>query len=249
MKVIFGMHKPRAGCVVFDGQSLAGLSIAQIVRRGASAGSAAVWRHDVRENLLMGAFTRSDRDGIARDYERMLTLFPRVKERLGQRPGTLSGGEQQMLAMARAHEPAPARVHGRADHVSVAALCRQGPRIDPGGEPAGRHILHGRAEREPCVADRALRLRAADGPRRLVVYGQCVARGSTYSRCVSRRPARCRNRFMGCAFQESPRWAPPRRRAATARATRSSTNPSPPITRITAVSSEYASRSRVSRIR
>jgi branched-chain amino acid transport system ATP-binding protein len=56
----------------------------------------------VRENLLMGAFTRRDREGIAEDYERMLTLFPRVKERLKQRACTLSGGEQQMLAMARA---------------------------------------------------------------------------------------------------------------------------------------------------
>jgi hypothetical protein len=56
----------------------------------------------VRENLLMGAFTRNDRAGIDEDYERMLDLFPRVRERLTQRAGTLSGGEQQMLAMARA---------------------------------------------------------------------------------------------------------------------------------------------------
>ncbi len=105
MKVILGLHKPRAGTVNFDGAPLDGLSTAQIVRRGiASVPEARRLFGDmsVRENLLMGAFTRRDREGIAEDYERMLTLFPRVKERLSQRAGTLSGGEQQMLAMARA---------------------------------------------------------------------------------------------------------------------------------------------------
>jgi branched-chain amino acid transport system ATP-binding protein len=56
----------------------------------------------VRENLLMGAYPRSDRKAVAADLERMLTLFPRVAERINQRAGVLSGGEQQMLAMARA---------------------------------------------------------------------------------------------------------------------------------------------------
>jgi branched-chain amino acid transport system ATP-binding protein len=56
----------------------------------------------VRENLLMGAYLRNDKDGIAEDLDGMLKLFPRLRERLGQQGGTLSGGEQQMLAMARA---------------------------------------------------------------------------------------------------------------------------------------------------
>jgi branched-chain amino acid transport system ATP-binding protein len=56
----------------------------------------------VRENLLMGAYTRSDRAAINTDYDRVLELFPRLRERLAQRAGTLSGGEQQMVAMARA---------------------------------------------------------------------------------------------------------------------------------------------------
>jgi branched-chain amino acid transport system ATP-binding protein len=56
----------------------------------------------VRENLLMGAYVRSDKPAIAQDEERVLTLFPRLRERLKQRAGTMSGGEQQMLAMARA---------------------------------------------------------------------------------------------------------------------------------------------------
>ena len=56
----------------------------------------------VRENVLMGAYTRRDPAAVAADYERVLELFPRLRERLGQRAGTLSGGEQQMVAMARA---------------------------------------------------------------------------------------------------------------------------------------------------
>jgi branched-chain amino acid transport system ATP-binding protein len=56
----------------------------------------------VRENVLMGAYTRDDKAEIAQDYQRMMTLFPRLAERAGQAAGTLSGGEQQMVAMARA---------------------------------------------------------------------------------------------------------------------------------------------------
>lgn len=113
MKVILGLHKPRSGDVVFEGRSLKGLSTAQIIRRGiASVPEARRLFGDmtVRENLLMGAFSRRDREGIAADYERMLELFPRVKERLAQRAGTLSGGEQQMLAMARALMSRPSLV-------------------------------------------------------------------------------------------------------------------------------------------
>ncbi|MFL9919795.1 ABC transporter ATP-binding protein [Paraburkholderia fungorum] len=105
MKLILGLHKPRAGSIRFDGEAITGLSTPQIVRRG--VGSVPEARRlfgdmTVRENLLMGAYTRRDRQSIDEDYERVLGLFPRVKERLAQKSGTLSGGEQQMLAMARA---------------------------------------------------------------------------------------------------------------------------------------------------
>ena len=113
MKVILGLHKPRAGTVRFESQPLDGLSTAQIVRRGiASVPEARRLFGDmtVRENLLMGAFIRRDRKAIDEDYARMLELFPRVKERLSQRAGTLSGGEQQMLAMARALMSRPSLV-------------------------------------------------------------------------------------------------------------------------------------------
>ncbi|BCX03660.1 MAG: ABC transporter ATP-binding protein [Candidatus Roseilinea sp.] len=105
MKVILGLVKPRAGRVVFDSQPITGLPTPQIIRRG--IGSVPESRRvfpdmTVRENILMGAYTRADREEIQRDYERMLELFPRLRQRLNQRAGVLSGGEQQMLAMARA---------------------------------------------------------------------------------------------------------------------------------------------------
>jgi branched-chain amino acid transport system ATP-binding protein len=105
MKVILGLLRPRAGHVRFDGQDITGLPTPAVIRRG--IGSVPEARRlfgamSVRENLLMGAFARSDKTEIARDLDRMLELFPRVRQRLTARAGTLSGGEQQMVAMARA---------------------------------------------------------------------------------------------------------------------------------------------------
>jgi branched-chain amino acid transport system ATP-binding protein len=105
MKIILGLLRPRSGAVTLDGQPITGLSTPQIIRRG--VGSVPEARRlfsamSVRENVLMGAYTRRDRDAVREDYERVLDLFPRVRERLAQQAGTLSGGEQQMVAMARA---------------------------------------------------------------------------------------------------------------------------------------------------
>jgi branched-chain amino acid transport system ATP-binding protein len=105
MKVILGLLRPRSGEVVFDGASTLGLTTPQIVRRGiASVPEARRLFADmtVRENILMGAFVRNDSGEIARDLERLLSLFPKLGQRLSQRAGSLSGGEQQMVAMARA---------------------------------------------------------------------------------------------------------------------------------------------------
>jgi branched-chain amino acid transport system ATP-binding protein len=105
MKVILGLVRPRSGDVFFDGASILGLPTPQLVRRG--IGSVPEARRlfpdmTVRENILMGAFVRSDRNGIAADLDRVLGLFPKLGQRLTQRAGSLSGGEQQMVAMARA---------------------------------------------------------------------------------------------------------------------------------------------------
>jgi branched-chain amino acid transport system ATP-binding protein len=105
MKLILGLLKPRAGDVRVDGESTLGLTTPQIVRRGVASVPEArrlFPAMTVRENLLMGAFTRRDRAAIGDDLDRVLQLFPRVKERIGALAGTLSGGEQQMVAMARA---------------------------------------------------------------------------------------------------------------------------------------------------
>ena len=105
MNVILGLLKPRSGDVILDGETITGLPTPQIIRRG--LGSVPEARRlfgamTVRENVLMGAFTRNDKAEIAQDYARMMTLFPRLAERTSQPAGTLSGGEQQMVAMARA---------------------------------------------------------------------------------------------------------------------------------------------------
>lgn len=105
MKLILGLMRPRRGVVRFDGDDVTALATPQRVRRGIAAVPEArrlFGDMSVRENLLMGAYTRGDRAAVAEDYERVLDLFPRVRERLTQRAGTLSGGEQQMLAMSRA---------------------------------------------------------------------------------------------------------------------------------------------------
>jgi branched-chain amino acid transport system ATP-binding protein len=105
MKVILGLVRPRSGEATFDGASMLGLTTPQIVRRGiASVPEARRLFADmnVRENILMGAYVRSDRGEIASDLERLLALFPKLGQRLSQRAGSLSGGEQQMVAMARA---------------------------------------------------------------------------------------------------------------------------------------------------
>jgi branched-chain amino acid transport system ATP-binding protein len=105
MKVILGLVKPRTGQVFFEGRDITGWPTPKIIRLG--IGSVPEARRifaqmTVRENLLMGAYKRNDKAVIALDYDRMLELFPRLKERLKQRGGVLSGGEQQMLAIGRA---------------------------------------------------------------------------------------------------------------------------------------------------
>jgi branched-chain amino acid transport system ATP-binding protein len=105
LRTIQGLLRPRSGSIKLEGQELTALPAHQVNQRGISQspeGRLIFSRMTVLENLEMGAFHRRDKDGIARDMERVFELFPRLKERLKQRGGTLSGGEQQMLAMARA---------------------------------------------------------------------------------------------------------------------------------------------------
>ncbi len=105
MRTISGLLKPKRGDVHFEGQKVSGLKGHEVAQRGIAQspeGRRIFPRMTVTENLELGAFLRSDKAGIAADMERVFDLFPRLKERITQRSGTLSGGEQQMLAMGRA---------------------------------------------------------------------------------------------------------------------------------------------------
>ena len=100
-----GLVKPTSGSILFEGEELTRLKTHQIVERGlvqVAEGRAILTTLTVRENLELGAYRRKDRAAIATDLEHVLTLFPRLQERLDGLAGNLSGGEQQMLAIGRA---------------------------------------------------------------------------------------------------------------------------------------------------
>ena len=105
LRAITGLLKPASGTITFEGQNITGLAAHHLVARGISMspeGRGVFANLTVLENLEMGAYLTRDNATVKRDLERGFTLFPRLKERIKQRAGTLSGGEQQMLAMARA---------------------------------------------------------------------------------------------------------------------------------------------------
>lgn len=105
LKTISGVLDPQKGAIEFDGRSIHGMDPDRIVRLGLShvpEGREVFPFLTVSENLAMGAFLRADPDAVARDRERLFGYFPRLKQRLEQRAGQLSGGEQQMLAISRA---------------------------------------------------------------------------------------------------------------------------------------------------
>ena len=105
LRTISGLLRPRHGSIRFNGKTIDRTPPDQIVRLGIAQspeGRRIFPRMTVAENLDLGAFLRRDKQGIADDQERMLELFPRLRERIGQKAGTMSGGEQQMLAIGRA---------------------------------------------------------------------------------------------------------------------------------------------------
>ena len=105
LRTIQGLMRPRQGTVILNGVALEKLPTDQIVAQGVSQapeGRQIFPRMTVLENLEMGAYQRKDKEGIQKDLNRVFELFPRLKERIRQAGGTLSGGEQQMLAMGRA---------------------------------------------------------------------------------------------------------------------------------------------------
>jgi branched-chain amino acid transport system ATP-binding protein len=111
LKTIVGTVRPLRGAITFGGQRIDGMPTDRIVRLGLAQspeGRRIFPRMTVLENLELGAFARTDRENIPQDLERVFGLFPRLRERLTQKGGTLSGGEQQMLAIGRALMARPA---------------------------------------------------------------------------------------------------------------------------------------------
>jgi len=105
LRTISGLLHPRTGSIAFKGETISGKAGHDVVKLGITQspeGRRIFPRMTVSENLDLGAFLRKDKEGVAADYDRVLELFPRLKERINQKAGTMSGGEQQMLAVARA---------------------------------------------------------------------------------------------------------------------------------------------------
>ena len=110
LRAISGLERPCRGSVFLEGEDVTRMAPHEIVRRGVvhvPEGRGVFANMSVWENLELGAWRRRDRDGITKDLERVFTLFPRLKERMRQSAGTLSGGEQQMLAIGRGLMAAP----------------------------------------------------------------------------------------------------------------------------------------------
>jgi branched-chain amino acid transport system ATP-binding protein len=105
LRTVSGLIRARKGTVTFEGRKISGVDGHEIVKLGicqSPEGRRIFPRMTVEENLDLGAFLRKDKAGIADDKQRVLDLFPRLRERITQKAGTMSGGEQQMLAVARA---------------------------------------------------------------------------------------------------------------------------------------------------
>ena len=110
LRTISGLLKPKSGEILFEGNRIDGKEGHEVVKLGicqSPEGRRIFPRMTVSENLDLGAFLRTDKDAVAADRERVLNLFPRLREHISQRAGTMSGGEQQMLAVSRAMMGAP----------------------------------------------------------------------------------------------------------------------------------------------
>ena len=186
LRAITGLRKIKSGEIEFMGERLDGTPAAEIVRKGIAMvpeGRRVFPYMSVRDNLLMGAFTRTDKAAIARTLDSVLERFPRLRERYGQQAGTLSGGEQQMMVIGRALMAAP--------RLSAAGRTQPGDRTETGAghrplnrcdQPRrGRVGTAGRAEFAHGAVDLEPRLCAFHGccrPQRQVSRADGTTTGS-----------------------------------------------------------------------
>ena len=189
MKTIMGIVRPTTGSVIFAGKPIERLSTADRVVRGLAPVLEArrlFPRMTVYENLEMGAYTRKRGPEFDQDLDRVYGLFPRVKERRTQLAGTLSGGEQQMVAIGRALMARPRLICMDEPSMGLSPLFRGADLRDhPDDQPPGHDDLHGGAERQHGVADRSPRVRAADRQGRAVRQRCRDAGQPSHSRSVS----------------------------------------------------------------
>ena len=168
LHTITGLVPAKSGSVMYNGVDLLKTHNNKIVTLGMAhipEGRHVFTRMSVEENLEMGAFSLKDQSDLKKDLDMVYGLFPRLKERRNQKAGTLSGGEQQMLAMGRALMSHPKTILMDEPSMGLSPEARQGDLLHhPQAARAGHHDSAGRAERQDGAVDRRPRIRAGNRP-------------------------------------------------------------------------------------
>ena len=207
LKTLLGMVTPTTGQVLFDGEVVNDASIGYRVRRGLTMvpeNRRLFNRLTVGENLQLGAYLRSDPAEVAADMAWVFELFPRVRERLSQKAGTLSGGEQQMVAMGRALMAKPRVLLMDEPSMGLSpALVQQNFELIQQIHSAGVDCVHGGAERQSGIVDSRSWLGAANGARGAGRHGGEPARPSGVARFLF-------GRFLNIPYMRGQiqRWLP-----------------------------------------